>query len=155
MITLRQYYFFAIWLPIIVPLVLLNVLGVDYKSQLIILGFYGVVPYIIFTIWAILKYRSSPTEELREFGMVAPLQFGVAYIVQVILVIACTAIYYTNLSNDYIYMFFWLIFMTAVVMFIVIPTAYFYVAIANGLAFILQKIGFIKPEQPSIISGNE
>ena len=150
MISLRQYYFFAIWLPIIVPVVLLYrvyPLGeeteIDYFSMMFVsaVPFYG-VQYLVFLAWIIYKHRKATTNTLREFSLIAPFYFLPFELASIIF-----AMLLSYIGNDlYDFMF--------IITICIIVFGYFYVGIAHALGFILTKIGFIKPDSPQT-AGNE
>ena len=151
MITLRQYYFFAILLPIIVPaipwsLAYLNIEFVNsnlvaFVVHIIMISTFVYVPqYIFFLVWAFLKYRKESNENIRRFSFKAPLYFLLFEVLGLLLVMIyniseVTATDVTEASGILVF------FASLAIVF-----GYSYVALAHSLAFILQKIGFIKPE---------
>lgn len=149
MVSFRQYYFFAIWLPIVLPLVIMNFLGVEYKSQFDFLYLYGVFPYILFGLFVIYKHNNSEAEKLGKFSSVAPLYFLLFYFVFFTLSPLFHSKSYTEIISfieGIRSMFLLSIYTFPFVIFV----GYFYVGLVYALYFILRDIGFIKLDKYQI-----
>ena len=151
-ISLRNYYLFAIWLPFIVPSVIIGLDNIFLHSEIVNLlgGFlfspliFGGVQYLGFALWATYHYRKSSVEELKKFSLKAPLYFIPLCILGILIFYITigwitTFRYYSteNSAGSYLGISFF-------ISLVVILYGYFYVALAHSLGFLLKKFNLIK-----------
>jgi hypothetical protein len=122
-------------------------------SETILSPFYG-IPYIVFTVFVIFRCIKLKDSDFVKFIIKSPLYFSLFYFIWFLTILSIVFLKGAILLGEEwnIFPAFGLSLMTQL---FVLPIAYIYVFFARFLYFILQKIGFIKPEQPQIISGNE
>lgn len=156
-IPLRNYYLFALWLPFILPAI---IIGIDEIIMHKISGLgwvflisviFGGVQYLGFALWAFYRYYKSSVKELERFFLKAPLHFIpicalgilILFIIQDIsrynLLIEIPE-YYSNLSRYII--------SSALISLFVIPYGYFYLSLTHIFKFVLKKLNIIKCNAP-------
>lgn len=136
-ITLRQYYFFALWLPVIFSPIFLAYFVRDIKTNFFALATFGIIQYVVFALWSLFKYQGATAEELKKFSLSAPFSFVPFYAAGFILTYVLVNIDIPRLD---------VFAMALVLSLICVPVGKFYVLIANIIAKILEKIGFIERE---------
>jgi hypothetical protein len=137
-ITLRQYYYFALWLPVVFPPFLLVYSLHDIKtsnfSGAFSGGLFGVIQYVVFALWNLFKYREAPLGELRGFSFKAPFSFIPFYAVGFVLI---------NMIANIAIPDFDVILVVLSLSLLCVPIGYFYVLLSYIIERILEKIGFI------------
>ncbi len=140
-ISLRQYYFLALWLPIVIPpFLFVYPLHNTTRSQFSFLFYgviFGMIQYVVFVLWSLFKYRVATTKELKAFSFKAPISFIPFYAVGFILANMISNIAPPGLDSLLIIL---------VLSLLCIPIGYFYVALAHIIGRLLEKIGFIEEE---------
>jgi hypothetical protein len=139
-ISLRQYYYLALLLPLALPPFLFFPLpdtNGEKSSILFYLVVFGVLQYAIFMVWSMFKYRGAVAKELKDFSMVAPFYFVPFYAVGFIL---------GNMLENIAPPSFESFLMLLVPTLFSIPIAYCYVILAHLIGRVLEKIGFIRKE---------
>lgn len=144
--TLMQFYHFALWLPVILPVVMwsFSYYPVDRKFvhdtpfpiffNLII---FGVVQYTVFALWTLYKYRGATTLILRQISFTMPMSFAPFYAIGFLLAYMLSGFTIIGIDTILIALVFGLL---------SIPVGYFYVLTVRILEWILTKTGFIKRE---------
>ena len=140
-IRLRQYYFLALFLPVVLPpFLFVYPLHNNSGNELPILFYaviFGMIQYIVFALWSLFKYRGATPSELRAFSFKAPIAFIPFYAVGFIL---------ANIISSFELPSFDSMLILLVLSLLCIPIGYFYVALAHLLGRILEKTGFIEQE---------
>ena len=163
MFSLRQYYFFALWLPIIVPAIFyiipIIIPDISYIENWKMIendvsslppfilysflsAFCGGVQYVMFAFWASFHYRNATARELSKFSLKAPFLFTPICWMGVF-IFSINYIFFIKDRNTFDIFFDSSQFALLISLFS-IPIGYFYVALAHGLGFILNKLGVIK-----------
>lgn len=83
-ISLKNYYLFALWLPLIIPAIIYitdpheanrgigdNILPALFYASAIV----GGAQYLVFALWTSYRYHKSSADELEDFFYKAPVQF--------------------------------------------------------------------------------
>ncbi len=145
-ISLMQFYYVALWLPVIIPLFLwgLGIYPVDRKFMgntkfpvFLYLVLFGVLQYIVFALWTLYKYRGVNTLMLGKISFTTPISFAPFYGIGFIL---------AHMMANFLLPSVDLIAMALVLSLLSIPVGYFYVVMVKILEWFLQKIGFIRKE---------
>lgn len=147
-ISLRDYYFNALRLPLVIHSALFVILliiswndkPIHYNPILDILLkpiVLGIPQYIIFLSWIRSRYRNATVKELKKTILKSPFLFSPIYLAGFII----AAVIGMLLTNDFRLppLFFILI-----ILLYVIIIGYFYVALAHVIGFILKKLNMIK-----------
>ncbi len=152
-IPLRNYYLFALWLPLIVPAIIFiiyrhdtntgiatNILPIFFYASVI----FGGVQYLGFILWATYRYHKSSAEELEEFFYKAPVQFipicasGILIffiVVDLLKYHSLTSLVFSISSN---------IVPAIMISALAVPYGYFYIALTHVLKFFLIEFYLIK-----------
>lgn len=136
-ISSRQYYYFALWLPVFFPPFLLFKPWHEMQLNLFNLVVFGIIQYVIFALWSMFKYRGATIGELKRFPVTAPLLFVPFYAAGFILI--------------YIYNYlprFDVLMMVLVLSLISIPVGYVYVFLFHVVEIMLKKSGVIQDDFP-------
>ena len=140
-ISLRQYYYFALWLPVIFPsfsfLLIYHIPDIQTVDFLFYGVLFGIVQYVVFALWTVFKYRGAVIRELKQFSYTAPFSFIPFYAAGFLLVSVFTHGGIPSIDS---------IFITLVFSLICIPVGYFYIVLAYIIELIMEKIGFIEEE---------
>lgn len=139
-ISLRQYYYLAMLLPLAFPPFLFFPLPAANDEGMPILFYlvvFGVIQYAVFMVWSLFKYRGAVAKELKDFSLMAPFYFVPFYAVGFILGSMLQSISPPGFES---------ILMLLVPTLISIPIGYCYVTLAHLIGRILEKIGFIEKE---------
>ncbi len=144
--TLMQFYQFALWLPIILPLVLWGSghYPVDRKFAnntpfpiFFNLITFGIIQYFVFALWMLYKYRGASSLLIRQISFAAPMSFAPFYVIGFLLAYMLSS--FTMIGID-------TVLISLVLGLISIPVGYFYVLAVRLLEWILIKTGFIQRE---------
>jgi hypothetical protein len=140
-ITLRQYYYVALWLPIIFPPFLLiyslHDIGISSSHKSFSAGLFGIIQYIIFALWNIFKYRDAVAWELKQFAFKAPFYFIPFYAIGFIVIYMIMNIDIPRYD---------VILVAMSLSLLCVPVGYLYVFLSYIIELILEKIGFIKED---------
>lgn len=129
----RQYYYFALWLPVIFPPFLFF-----SSSQIIFnLTVFGTIQYVVFALFYIFKYRGATTRELKRFAVTAPLTFIPFYVSGFLLLYMA---FNAEIPSFDVFM------ITLVFSLLCIPFGYCYVLLSYIIEVILEKLGIIEDE---------
>lgn len=144
--SLMQFYHFALWLPVILPVVMWSFghYPVDRKfinntpfpvfANLII---FGVVQYTVFALWTLYKYRGASSLLLRQISFTIPMSFAPFYAIGFLLAYMLSS--FTMIGID-------TVLIALVLGLISIPVGYCYVISVRILEWVLIKTGFINRE---------
>lgn len=144
--TLMQFYHFALWLPVILPVVMWSFghYPVDRRFAhntpfpiFFNLITFGVIQYIVFAFWMLYKHRGASSLLLRQISFAAPMSFAPFYVIGFLLAYMLSS--FTIIGID-------TVLIALVLGLISIPVGYFYVLAVRVLEWILIKTGFIKRE---------
>ena len=140
MVSLRQYYVFALWLPLIIPAIFLvaPIIPQELRLAVFMVALVFGVQYVMFAIWASCRHRNSTAEELAKFGRKAPLLF-----VPFCMIWFVAYIFYEQHYMQHLYQGHDIPNILSL-SFFAIPIGYFYVGLAHILTFILKKLKVIK-----------
>lgn len=139
-LSLRQFYYLAMLLPLVFPPFLFFPLpeaNGARRSLLFYLVVFGILQYAVFMVWSMFKYRGAVAKELKDFSMLAPLYFVPFYAVGFML---------GNMLQNIAPPGFDSFLMLLVPTLVSIPVGYCYVTLAHLIGRILEKIGFIRKE---------
>lgn len=140
MISLRQYYFFALWFPLIAPIVYMIFSAIsgelpdDYYIPLIIYC----PPYFIFLKYAFIKLREPDIATFFSFTLRVPFYFAAVFSFYFALYVIITAIFTPHTGIGGITEGF------AMIITAIIIISYFYIGIMHSLAFVFKKLKVIK-----------
>ncbi|MEZ5690698.1 MAG: hypothetical protein R3D71_03405 [Rickettsiales bacterium] len=145
-LSLRQYYHLAIWLPIVVPLLLWAIgmrpvnqelFQTGNSSTFFYLVVFGVIQYFIFACWSIFKYRGASALELKKVAFAAPIAFVPYYAFGFLII-------YTIANFD---LPGFPVFLVVILLSVVcLPVGYLYVGLSKIIQMILERTGVINQE---------
>jgi hypothetical protein len=146
MISLRQYYYIALWLPLIVPFLMwgltYNIHDKDFFIRTPFFLFFSAVKYswlqyVVFASWTMYKYKKALTRELKKFSLEAPIAFIPYFAIGFLLQDMVLHLHIPSIDS---------LFFTLILSLVCLPFGYFYVALSYSLQWVLEKTGFIKRE---------
>ncbi len=137
-ITLMQYYNFALWLPVILPLFLWSS-GISPANGkwFFNLVTFGVLQYIAFAGWTIYKYFGASSLQLKKISFSAPISFPPFYAVGFILAYMVSDFTLPGIDT---------VMVAVSLSLLAIPVGYCYVVMVHLSAWLLQEIGVIRRE---------
>lgn len=142
-ISLKQYYFFAIWLPVILPpflwvYPLRNMFTGGSQFSLAFYGaVFGIVQYIPFALWNIFKFWYSDPREMKQFTATAPFSFVPFYAAGLLVIYTLSNMQLPSIDTFLV---------TIILSLASILFAYFYIILSAIIEFFLKKTGFIREE---------
>ncbi len=152
-IALKNYYLFALWLPIIIPAICsaaLYFLNLDNLSENLATTYslllssivFGGIQYFLFATYQTNTCLNKTSIEIEHIIKKAPLNFTKICFIGTTLIFLCLSLFNTQETPIIISIIF-SAFLSAIISLFVYPFAYFYIIIAFTLEHILKKLNII------------